>query len=55
MQHPEVKAEFDAAQTRLRAMHVAFIKIQNDLEIYLFEAYCAMELDTSVWNTFRTH
>ena len=55
MQHPVVKAEFDAAQTRLRAMRVAFIEIQNDLEIYLFEAYCAMELDTSVWNTFRTH
>jgi len=55
MQHPVVKAEFDAAQTRLRAMRVAFIEIQNDLEIYLFEAYCAMELETSVWNTFRTH
>jgi len=23
--------------------------------LYLFEAYCAIELDTCKWNTFRTH
>jgi hypothetical protein len=34
---------------------VAFIAIENDLEIYLFEAFCAMELDAWEWNTFRTH
>ena len=55
MLHPEVKAAFDSAQARLRAMSAAFIEIRNDLEIYLFEAYCAMELDTAEWNTFRTH
>ena len=55
MKHPIVKTAFDAAQARLRAASVAFIEIRNDLEIYLFEAYCAMELDTAEWNTFRTH
>jgi len=46
---------FDDAQTLLRACSVAFIEISNPLELYLFEAYCAMELDTCEWNTFRTH
>ena len=35
------------------------IEISNPLELYLFEAYCAMELDTGFdtggWNTFETH
>jgi hypothetical protein len=31
------------------------VAIENDLEIYLFEAFSAMELDTWEWNTFRTH
>ena len=39
----------------LRSLNVAFIEIGNPLELYLFEAYCAMELDTSEWNTFETH
>jgi len=37
----------------------AFVEIANPLELYLFEAYCAMELstgsDTGAWNTFLTH
>lgn len=46
---------FAAAQDYLRGLNVAFIEIKNPLELYLFEAYCAMELDTSEWNTFETH
>jgi predicted GIY-YIG superfamily endonuclease len=46
---------FSEAQELLRASKVAFIEIRNPLELYLFEAYCAMELDTCEWNTFRTH
>jgi hypothetical protein len=46
---------FDEAKDFLRACSVVFVEISNPLELYLFEAYCAMELDTSEWNTFRTH
>jgi hypothetical protein len=35
------------------------VKIDNPLELYLFEPYCALELDTRFeaggWNTFETH
>jgi len=55
MQDPAVQAAFNNAQQKLRDAQVAFIEIQNDLEIYLFEAFCAMALDTSKWNIFRTH
>jgi GIY-YIG catalytic domain len=47
--------EFAAAQAYLRTLQVAFVEIQNPLELYVFEAYAAMELRTHVWNTFRTH
>jgi predicted GIY-YIG superfamily endonuclease len=50
-----LQATFNEAQTLLRESTVAFIQIENPLELYLFEAYCAMKLDTSEWNTFRTH
>lgn len=46
---------FAEAQALLLDCHVAFVEIENPLELYLFEAYCAMELDTCEWNTFRTH
>ena len=55
MQDPAFKKVFDERQVHLRGLYVAFIPIENDLEIYLFEAFCAMELDTWEWNTFRTH
>jgi hypothetical protein len=34
---------------------VAVIEIENPVELYLFEIYYAMELDTVKWNTIRTH
>ena len=46
---------FNEAKQLLVGSKVAFIPIQNPLELYLFEAYCAMKLDTCEWNTFRTH
>ena len=48
-------AAFLTAQLKLNTMSFAFVEITNDLELYLFEAYAAMEFDTSTWNTFRTH
>lgn len=55
MLDPTFRAAFNDAQTLLRQCTVAFIEIVNPLELYLFEAYCAMALDTCEWNTFRTH
>jgi predicted GIY-YIG superfamily endonuclease len=55
MTDTEFKRHFSEAQAYLRGLNVASIEISNPLELYLFEAYCAMELDTSEWNTFETH
>ena len=55
MQDAAFREAFNEAQALLRACSVAFIEISNPLELYLFEAYCAMELDTAEWNTFVTH
>jgi predicted GIY-YIG superfamily endonuclease len=55
MQDSAFRAAFNEAQALLRGCKVAFIEIANPLELYLFEAYCAMALDTCEWNTFRTH
>jgi hypothetical protein len=55
MRDPEFRKVFDECQAHPRGLRVAFIAIDNDLEIYLFEAFCAMDLDTWQWNTFRTH
>ena len=46
---------FNAAKRYIRGLGAAFIEIDNPLELYLFEACCAMELDTSKHNTFETH
>ncbi len=46
---------FNQYQQRLQGMRIAFIEIENDLELYLFEVYASMKLDTDPWNTFRTH
>jgi predicted GIY-YIG superfamily endonuclease len=55
MQDAAFRVAFDEAKALLRDCKAAFIEIDNPLELYLFEAYCAMELDTCEWNTFRTH
>jgi predicted GIY-YIG superfamily endonuclease len=55
MADPVFRSAFDKAKELLMDSTVAFVEIRNDLELYLFEAYCAMELDTYEWNTFRTH
>jgi hypothetical protein len=55
MKDEQFRSVFFAAQDRLRRMSIAFVEIDNDLELYLFEVYASMELDTDTWNTFRTH
>lgn len=55
MKNPAFRKEFERAKEYISSLKAAFIEIENDIELYLFEAYCALELDTSQWNTFRTH
>lgn len=55
MANAEFQTAFESAQQYLRGLSVAFLRVPNPLELYFFEAYCAMELDTKRWNTFRTH
>lgn len=44
----------EVATARLHEAEVAWIEIQNPLEMYLFEPYCAMKLDTVEFNFFDT-
>lgn len=55
MKDEEFRKVFFQSQQRLQGMGIAFIEIDNDLELYLFEVYASMKLNTDVWNTFRTH
>jgi RNase_H superfamily len=55
MQDAAFREAFNKEQALLRVCNVAFVEISNPLELYLFEAYCAVELDTGQWNTFQTH
>jgi hypothetical protein len=55
MKDEQFRQIFLSAQGRLRQTSVAFVEVGNDLELYLFEVYAAMRLDTDTWNTFRTH
>ncbi len=55
MEDEEFLNLFQLSKERIQKCHFAFVEIQNDLILYLFEAYCAMELDTYEWNTFKTH
>ena len=55
MESEEFKAQFDAAKSYIRALNVAYVRIENPLVLYVFESYCAMHYDTAEWNTFETH
>jgi len=55
MQDPLFGTSFTEAQAYLRSLQVALIAIENPLELYVFEPYCALELDTHQWSSFETH
>jgi hypothetical protein len=55
MVNPAFRLLFEAAQKRLEACSIATVQIDNPLELYVFEAYAAMELRTVEFNTFGTH
>lgn len=59
MRDPDFQIRFQESRDYLMRLSIAFVEIDNPLELYLFEPYCAMELetgfDTGGWNTFVTH
>jgi hypothetical protein len=55
MENPEFRKAFEEAQQYLRSLNVAAVRIENALELHVFEAYAAMAFGTSTWNSFRTH
>lgn len=59
MQDGEFLGHFKESRDYLCSLNAAFVEIGNPLELYLFEPYAAMELDTGFqaggWNTFETH
>lgn len=55
MDDPLFGTSFAEAQTYLRSLRVATVEITNPLELYIFEPYCAIALDTHQWNSFETH
>ncbi|HQQ71852.1 MAG TPA: hypothetical protein PLL92_16290, partial [Alicycliphilus sp.] len=52
--HAGFAAAFAGAQNELAKASFAFIEISNPLVLYLFEPYCAMQLDTGEFNRFDT-
>jgi hypothetical protein len=46
MAEAEFQGHFLERQQYLRTLNVAFVEIVNPLELYVFEAFAAMELDT---------
>lgn len=55
MADPSFGLSFRESQTYLRSLNVASVAISNPLELYVFEPYCAIRLDTHQWNSFETH
>lgn len=49
------RSVFFEAQVYLQSLSVSAIQIENPVELHIFEAFAAMALGTSEWNTFRTH
>jgi predicted GIY-YIG superfamily endonuclease len=46
---------FKNAQSKILKSSVKYIQITNPVELHLFETFCAMHLNTSKFNTYRTH
>jgi len=62
MEDPTFIDLFTSAKERIKGMDVIFVEIENPLELYIFEPYCAMKCKTATMeckadelNTFETH
>ncbi len=52
--HPQFVPTFESAKNNLLNCGVSWVDIENPLEMYIFEAYCAMKLNTCEYNFFDT-
>lgn len=52
--HTHFMVEFEQAKRELAGCYVAYIEIENPLEMYIFEPYCAMAFNTEEFNFFNT-
>jgi len=52
--HAQFASAFESAKKRLLDYEVGWVSIANPLEMYIFEPYCAMKLNTSEYNFFDT-
>lgn len=52
--HTHFNEEFQKTCDLLKGFYVGWINIENPLEMYIFEPYCAMKLDTNEFNYFDT-
>lgn len=52
--HPQFVQAFEAAKSNLLLCGVSWVDISNPLEMYIFEPYCAMKLNTCDYNFFDT-
>lgn len=55
MRNRDFLGRFHEARSRMLNFKFAYLEINNDFELYVFEAYAALKLDTGLYNTFRTH
>lgn len=55
MEDPDFADKFRAKRAYLSKLRVATVRIENPVELYVFEVYAAMTLGTAKWNSFRTH
>lgn len=55
MADPLFGTSFAEAPAYLKLLKVPFIAIDNPLELHVFEPYCAIELNTHQWNSFRAN
>lgn len=51
----DFKVYAEPAKRELMNCNVSFFPVENDLELYLFEVYTAMKLETLYYNEFKTH
>ena len=49
MRDEDFRSRFEESQRQLQELSVAFVAIENPLVLYLFEPYCALDLDTARW------
>jgi predicted GIY-YIG superfamily endonuclease len=54
MMNDEFLEQFDFAKKEIQKSQFAYVEITNDFELYVFEAFAALTLDTSLYNSFRT-